>query len=300
MVNQAVKIEYECFEILFGIPVLKTIEDVVDKYPNIIAHMQKAAVIAGLEILDEYQKKNTVVNWKSEDSPLTAADLKAHYRIVNTLEIVFPDITIISEEGKMDLSKGFSGIFFIIDPLDGTKEFIKKTGEFTVNIGLICNKKAQLGVVYIPVEDKLYSVTNCNSSICIEKASKPYAQQKISRISVRQLPKEGATIVVSESHKSLETEKYCNLYNPLHRVSAGSSLKFCRVSEGKADYYPRLGRTMEWDTAAAHAILKGAGGNVFNICDTSELLYGKPGMDNDYFIATAQTNRVIKSKLNWR
>ena len=119
-------------------------------------------------------------------------------------------------------------------------------------------------------------------------------------IRCRGIPLKGPTVVMSASHSSQETVEYAALYNPAETVSAGSSLKFCRVAEGRADIYPRLGRTMEWDTAAAHAVLKAAGGNVFNLKDGEEICYGKPEMDNDYLVAAALGSTLEKSDLNWR
>ena len=125
-------------------------------------------------------------------------------------------------------------------------------------------------------------------------------QLNIKKISVRSIPKEGPTVVMSASHSSDETRDYCALYNPVDTLSAGSSLKFCKVAEGKADYYPRLGRTMEWDTAAAHAVLKAAGGNVLTLKDAKELKYGKKNMENSYFMAVSNLDNFIKSDLDWR
>lgn len=279
---------------------MNSIKSVLKSYPNLIDVIESAAIQAGKDILAEYERGATSVITKSDNSPLTTADNKAHQRIVTILKAHFQDITIISEEGNYELSNGANGVFFLVDPLDGTKEFINQTGEFTVNIALVCDGRAELGVVYVPMRDALYSTTKHGTARLVNNVSETKSKVESSELSVRSLPAKGATIVMSASHSSVETSQYCMQYKPALTISSGSSLKFCLVAEGNADYYPRLGRTMEWDTAAAHAILKAAGGNVYCLSNGSEITYGKPGLDNDYFIATAASNEIIKSKLNWR
>ena len=249
--------------------------------------MRKAALNAGKKIIREYERQEITVIKKEDDSPLTNADRIANEFIVKQLKSNFQNILVISEEGKNNSVEDLEEFFFLVDPLDGTKEFLKKTGEFTVNIGLICKKKAKLGVVYVPIKDKLYMTKSDKVSVCIDKASQSIDDQKISKLKTRKIPKSGSVIVTSASHSSAETIEYCSQFNPTKIISAGSSLKFCLIAEGQADYYPRLGRTMEWDTAAAHAILKGAGGNVFDLSNGSELLYGKKCFENQFFIANA-------------
>lgn len=187
-----------------------------------------------------------------------------------------------------------------MDPLDGTKEFLKRTGEFTVNIALICSGSAQLGIVYVSVEKTLYSTTRDGRAIVRRSATLEDEFGVEEEIRCRAIPPNGPTVVMSASHSSTETKEYAASYNPAETLSAGSSLKFCRVAEGCADIYPRLGRTMEWDTAAAHAVLKAAGGNVFNLKDGEEICYGKLEMDNDYLVAAALGSTLEKSDLNWR
>ena len=279
---------------------MKTLEDVMTRYPHIVEVMQNTAIMAGYEILDEYDNVDVEVELKKDDSPLTVADRRAHMLIYDSLSTQFPDMDIVSEEGECELSDGKAGIFFLVDPLDGTKEFLKRTGDFTVNIALICSGSAQLGAVYVPVEKSLYSTTRDGRAILRKSATLEDEFGVEEQIRCRASPPNGPTVVMSASHSSTETTEYAALYNPAETLSAGSSLKFCRVAEGCADIYPRLGRTMEWDTAAAHAILKAAGGNVVSLKDASELEYGKPGMDNGYFLAAEASSRVVISDLNWR
>ena len=270
------------------------------KYPHIVEVMQNTAMMAGYEILDEYDNVNAKVELKKDDSPLTVADQRAHMLIYDSLSTHFPDIDVVSEEGECELTEGKAGIFFLVDPLDGTKEFLKRTGEFTVNIALICFGSAKLGVVYVPVEETLYSTTRDGRAIVRRSATLEDEFGVEEEILCRGIPLNGPTVVMSASHSSQETVDYAALYKPAETISAGSSLKFCRVAEGRADIYPRLGRTMEWDTAAAHAVLKSAGGNLFNLKDGKEICYGKPEMDNDYFVAAGLNSTLVKSDLNWR
>ena len=279
---------------------MKTLEDVMTRYPHIVEVMQNTAIMAGYEILDEYDNVDVEVELKKDDSPLTVADRRAHMLIYDSLSTQFPDIDIVSEEGECELSDGKAGIFFLVDPLDGTKEFLKQTGEFTVNIALVCAGSAELGVVYVPVEKTLFSTTKDGRAIVRRSATLEDEFRVEEEIRCRGIPLNGPTVVMSASHSSQETVEYAALYNPAETVSAGSSLKFCRVAEGRADIYPRLGRTMEWDTAAAHAVLKAAGGNVVLLKDGNELKYGKHGMDNSYLVAAAASSRIITSKLDWR
>ena len=279
---------------------MKTLEDVMIKYPHIVEVMQNTAIMAGYEILDEYENVDVEVELKKDDSPLTVADRRAHMLIYDSLSTQFPDIDVVSEEGECEFPDGKAGVFFLVDPLDGTKEFLKRTGEFTVNIALVCSGSAEHGVVYVPVEKTLFSTTRDGQAIVRRSATLEDEFGVEHEIHCRGIPLCGPTVVMSASHSSQETVDYAALYNPAETVSAGSSLKFCLVAEGRADIYPRLGRTMEWDTAAAHAVLKAAGGNLFDLKDGKEIYYGKPEMDNDYFVAAGLNSTLVKSDLNWR
>ena len=256
---------------------MKTLNEVISKHPNILKVMEEAAIAAGNNIMDVYVKDEIETDWKADDSPLTLADLRAHKVISERLMHSFPDIQLISEEDDIGAEITVGDVFFLVDPLDGTKEFIKRTGEFTVNIALVIQGVSKHGVVYLPAQDTLYATTQYDGAVSIRSASKPNDEREFHQISVRTVPEAGPTLVMSASHSSDETRDYCALYSPVDTLSAGSSLKVCKVAEGSADFYPRLGRTMEWDTAAAHAVLKAAGGNVVSLRDACEITYGKPG-----------------------
>ena len=182
----------------------------------------------------------------------------------------------------------------MVDPLDGTKEFINKTGEFTVNIAYIQNNSPTHGVVYAPAVKRLFATDqNTKSYEIIWPAGKTgKIVNKPLQVSV---PDPSAlTVVASKSHINPETKKYIEKYSISNSKNAGSSLKFCLIAAGEADLYPRLGRTMEWDTAAGHAILLGAGGHVTNLSTKEPLYYGKPGFENPFFIAHSDKG-IIKN-----
>lgn len=227
------------------------------------------------KIIMGYYKGNHGASLKSDNSPVTLADTAANEYIVSELHKYFPDIPVVSEEGAKD--RHSSGRFFLVDPLDGTKGFIRGSGEFTVNIGLIEEFKAKSGVIYVPVTDELYS----------GDGNKAFKNGK--EIKSRLMPHDGIVIVASRSHRNAETDHYIeNLkhsYAHLQVTSAASSLKFCLLAEGKADIYPRYGRTMEWDTAAGQAILQSAGGSVVTP-EGAPFTYGKNQLfENGWFIA---------------
>lgn len=228
------------------------------------------------EIIMEYYKQPLDVQHKDDASPVTAADLAANRYIVQELTTLTPHIPIISEENTATDNEAVLGnrLFWLVDPLDGTKSFIKRTGEFTVNIALIEEGKPVGGVVYVPVQD------NCYATGVDGKAYKNEHEM----IHVRTPPTEGLIVIASHSHRSPETDAYIATLKVASLLSASSSLKFCLVAEGKADVYPRFGRTMEWDTAAGHAVLLAAGGRVDQL-DGTALSYGKSSLDNPHFIA---------------
>ncbi len=224
---------------------------------------------AGAAILAVYAKADHGVETKSDDSPLTAADMAAHRIIVSGLEALFPEIPVLSEEsGEIDFATraGWSR-YFLVDPLDGTKEFINRNGEFTVNIALIENGLPCLGVVFVPVKDVLYVGYELDG----EKAA--FVEQggtrtaiKTRALAARTAAGEPLTVVASRRHGGEALEACMNVlsrhFESIDTTNMGSSLKLCLVAEGKADLYPRLAPTSEWDTAAAHAIVAAAGGTV--------------------------------------
>ncbi|MDB9924145.1 3'(2'),5'-bisphosphate nucleotidase CysQ [Planktomarina sp.] len=252
-----------------------------------------AAILAGARIMAVYSEEDFGVEIKSDDSPITRADRFADEMIEKILKKNFPDIPIVSEESNCDLTSAMGDIYFLVDPLDGTKEFIKKTGEFTVNIAVILNGKAELGVVYVPMTKELYYRDLDGLSYLESEVKDCEVRGDRNQISCRTADMDNLSVVRSLSHSTPETEAYISGYAPNNSESAGSSLKFGLIARGIADLYPRLGRTMEWDTGAAHAVLKGAGGNVRRLDTLQELFYGKPGMENSFFVASGNDVALI-------
>ena len=253
----------------------------------------KAAIEAGKEIIKVYETADFDVDMKSDNSPLTTADIKANAKIVAHLNET--DINILSEEGKhedFNIRKDWSELW-IVDPLDGTKEFIKRNGEFTVNIALIENGTPVLGVIYVPVKDKLYFGETTIGSYVVENAQSVIGEQlnaymdKSKKMPSQALP-ETYTIVASRSHLSPETEAFFNSKKAEHKnvdtVSMGSSLKICLVAEGVAHVYPRYAPTMEWDTAAGHAIAIGAGKNLYDYETGKPMVYNREKLLNNWFL----------------
>lgn len=234
---------------------------------------------AGREIMKIYESGFTVTA-KTDSSPVTEADHAAEALIVRSIrEGVSGKFPIVSEEA---FAAGHTpaladGPFWLVDPLDGTKEFISRNGEFTVNIALIENGTPILGVVHAPTLSATY--TGMRDGAFVQVKDSPRRQ-----IACRAMPKKGLVAIVSRSHLTPEVGDYLRKFDIAKEISAGSSLKFCRVAEGQADIYPRLGRTMEWDTAAGHAVVQFAGGSV---CDLEgvPLRYGKAGAENPHFVA---------------
>lgn len=240
---------------------------------------KKAALAAGAEILKIYESGDFSIEAKSDDSPLTLADKAAHHKIVSFLERT--SIPILSEEGR-DIpfnERANWEYFWMVDPLDGTKEFIKKNGEFTVNIALIHKGESILGVVYPPVLGDLYWAVNRKGAFLQSKG-------EINKLTTtkKELTESNLKVVASRSHMSSETEEYVSKLSQPQIVSKGSSLKFLLVASGEADVYPRFGPTMEWDTAAAHVIVTEAGGRVTLDDETTPLTYNKENLLNPYFI----------------
>lgn len=224
---------------------------------------------AGKIIMGHY-KTNLAADVKDDNSPVTIADREANDLIVNGLREAFPHIPIISEEGEKD--RQGASTFFLVDPLDGTKEFIRGSGYFTVNIGLVADYRAHLGVIYAP------TTGNCYYS----DGKQSFKDGK--EIKCRKMPDDGVVVVASKSHRTQETEDFIKHLKVKELINAGSSLKLCLIAEGKADIYPRFGRTMEWDTAAGHAIINSAGGTLTHP-DGSEFLYAKNEIwENGYFV----------------
>jgi 3'(2'), 5'-bisphosphate nucleotidase len=234
---------------------------------------------AGAVILDIYNRDFETLR-KADRSPVTEADTAAEAVILDALARLAPDVPVVAEEqcAKDGVPLAAPKRFFLVDPLDGTKEFIAKNGEFTVNIALIEDGRPVLGVVYLPVNDACYAGLG-------GKAERRLGTGAPEAIAARAMPENGLTMAISRSHANQgEIERAKERFNIAGTIVAGSSLKFCRIAEGVADLYPRFGNTMEWDTAAGQAVLEAAGGRV-ETTDGAPFRYGKPGFRNGHFIA---------------
>jgi len=248
--------------------------------------MRTLALEAGDVIMEIYNSDDFEVKSKSDDSPVTAADEAADALISAGLRAEFPDVLLVTEE-QADSHASSANEFLIVDPLDGTKEFIHRRGDFTVNIAYVIDGTPIRGVVYAPAKGRMFFTRA--DGVTVEEAG-PFAKDTVgalSPINVSTPDNSALMIVASKSHRDQATEDYINKYAVKDSKSAGSSLKFCLVATGEADLYPRVGRTMEWDTAAGHAVLKGAGGDVVRFDDHTPLTYGKPIYENPFFIAYA-------------
>jgi len=244
--------------------------------------VEKIALKAGECILDIYHKaQNFEIISKNDNSPLTIADKNSNKIICESLLALNPVFPIISEENDdvpYESRKNYD-YFWLVDPLDGTKEFISRNGEFTVNIALVHREKPVLGVIYVPCRDELFYAIKGAGSFKIKDGEKTriYASDF-------SLKKEGIRVVVSRSHQDPETRKIIESLNNPQIISKGSALKFLILAEGMADYYPRMSPTMEWDTAAAQIILEEAGGKVLQ-ASGEEMIYNKESLVNQYFVA---------------
>jgi len=253
---------------------------------KLVTEMRRLALQAGDVIMEIYDADDFEVKVKSDESPVTAADEAADALISEGLRAAFPDIALVTEE-QADTHGARHSTFLIVDPLDGTKEFINRRGDFTVNIAYVEDGVPIRGVVYAPAKGRLFYTDAEGRSV---EETRPFDKETagpLAPLSVSD-PDNGALLVVaSKSHRDAATDAYIAKYGVADMKSAGSSLKFCLVATGEADLYPRLGRTMEWDTAAGHAVLSGAGGAVVRFDDHSPLLYGKAAFANPFFIAHA-------------
>ena len=248
--------------------------------------MRTLALEAGDKIMEIYDSPDFDVRSKSDDSPVTAADEAADAIISAGLRAAFPDVALVTEE-QADTHSEAANTFLIVDPLDGTKEFIKRRGDFTVNIAYVVDGVPLRGVVYAPAKQRMF-FTLADGSTVEEVA--PFAKDAMGAVNPIKVsnPDNAALLVVaSKSHRDQATDDYIAKYNVADMKSAGSSLKFCLIATGEADIYPRVGRTMEWDTAAGHAVLNGAGGQVVRFDDHTPLTYGKDTFANPFFIAYA-------------
>lgn len=255
-------------------------------YEQLTFVMRELALLAGDKIMEIYAADDFDVRAKSDDSPVTAADEAADAIISAGLRSAFPDVPLVTEEQALSHTQDVS-TFLIVDPLDGTKEFIKRRGEFTVNIAYVRDGAPVRGIVYAPAIGRLFYTTSDGQAV---EETGPFEKNAVgptAPIAVSKPNNDALMIVASKSHRDAATDDYISMYNVKDMKSAGSSLKFCLIATGEADLYPRLGRTMEWDTAAGHAVLAGAGGEVVRFDDHTPLGYGKAGFENPFFIALA-------------
>jgi len=244
-----------------------------------VEQVAEVAIRAGSEIMRVYST-DFAVETKADQTPVTAADKAAEEFILRVIREGLTDkYPIVSEERFADghIPDITGTPFWLVDPLDGTKEFVSRNGEFTVNIALIEHGAPVLGAVHAPAIGETYWASAGGAFARIGDAA-------AINISCRQPPAKGLTAYVSRSHFTPEVDTFLADYAIADKKSAGSSLKFCRIAAGQADIYPRLGRTMEWDTASGHAVLAFSGGVVNNI-DGGPLTYGKPGFENPHFVA---------------
>lgn len=244
------------------------------------------AIDAGRKILEVYSSDFEVQS-KDDDSPLTQADLASHHCIVAGLEALTPDIPIISEESELpEFSERRQwDRYWIIDPLDGTKEFVNRNGEFTVNIALIERQKPVFGVVHVPVQDKTYWGCEGLGAECRD------SNGNVESIHVSAASSDPVRVVGSRSHRSASLDSYLENLGDHDMIPMGSSLKFCVIAEGGADLYPRLGLTSEWDTAAAQAVIEQAGGSVVTL-DGKPMKYNtKEDILNPYFFVIGAADK---------
>lgn len=250
----------------------QTLKTIAQSLPQIVKE-------AGDLILEIYNT-DFETRTKAEGSPVTEADEKGEELILGKLKEIAPEIAIIAEESfeKGIIPNPIPDTFFLVDPLDGTKEFVSKRGEYTVNIALVINKIPVLGAVHLPAKQETYWVDEHGKALFED------AEGNVSEISARAPSEEGLVVVASRSHRDAATDDLLSTLKVKELLSSGSSLKLCRIAEGDADLYPRTGRTMEWDIAAGDAVLRAAGGEVLLI-DGTTFEYGKEGCDNSAFLA---------------
>lgn len=267
------------------------VDAIVEKQnlPALMPELLDIAKRAGVEIMEIYASVDFGMTSKVDDSPLTLADLSSHHAIVAGLTRLTPDVPILSEEAA-DIPYSVRGKwmrYWLVDPLDGTKEFIKRNGEFTVNIALVENGVPVMGVVYAPVLDVCYYGVRGEGAF-VQRGKLPAQAITV------ESPATGETIkvVASRSHSDERTQELLEKLGQYECISMGSSLKLCLVAEGAAHFYPRLGPTMEWDTAAAHAVVNAAGG-VVQDRDGMALAYNKIDLHNpEFFVHAAMDKRL--------
>ena len=247
---------------------------------TLLADLVQLTKDAGDTILEIYQSDDFGIESKADASPVTAADLAAHHFLMAGLKRLTPHIPVVSEEDADSLKiPHYNACYWLIDPLDGTKEFISKNGEFTVNLALIEANKPSFGLVGVPVANTVYWGGN-NLGAFKQIQNNLHPASPIECVTAQ----DPIRVLASKSHLNTATKTLIDNLGPTTLIQAGSSLKFIRIAEGQADYYPRLAPTCEWDTAAAQAVLEGAGGSVQQASGEA-MVYGKVDILNPFFIA---------------
>ncbi len=236
------------------------------------------ATEAGSIIRTLFEKGDYKTEFKEDNSPVTTADYQANELIVKGLKSNFPNIPVISEESRQENVDGDE--FFLVDPLDGTKEFIKGSGQFSVNIAFVKKRKPLLGVIYIPMTGEIYFSDEEKNAYKLKNSQKTLLKVNENPNFISPL-----RVVTSKDHLDKEVELSLESIESYKTIKMGSSIKFCLLSEGRAEIYPRKRPTMEWDTAAGHAILCASGGKVIDLTTNKELIYGKKRYKNNSFVA---------------
>ena len=252
------------------------------------SHLAEIAYEAGGVIMRHY-REGAAPRLKEDWTPVTDADEEAEALILKALARDFPGVPVAAEE-EVAAGGGCKpcGHFFLVDPLDGTREFLKRNGEFTVNIAEVKDGIAVAGVVYAPAKARLFFGDQGGAFEILQNPDAAFDPASARAISARVPRDDGLVVVGSRSHQDKETENYLSRFAIQRRIAAGSSLKFCLVAAGEADIYARAGRTMEWDTAAGHAVINAAGGSVTR-WDGTPFLYGKTDFENGAFVARGAT-----------
>jgi 3'(2'), 5'-bisphosphate nucleotidase len=254
------------------------------------------AVLKAGQVQMAYAKHGVAVETKSDSTPVTLADREAEAILIAALATVAPTVPVVAEEAMASGQRPAVGdTFFLVDPLDGTREFIAGRGEFTINIGLVERGKPVFGMIYTPASGQFFATFGAGMAIAaiIDPSARPRGLHDLNarRIETRQPPPQGLVAIASRSHMTEATQRFLDRFPVATQRSAGSSLKFCLIACGEADIYPRIGgRTCEWDIAAGHAILAAAGGAV-TTPDGADLVYGKSGADfvNSDYVAWGST-----------
>ncbi len=262
-------------------------------YALIETEFRRLCLIAGAAIMAVFDRGDADVRLKADQSPVTQADEAADAIIAAGLAAAFPDIPVVTEE-QAATHAVIADTFIIVDPLDGTKEFIRRGRDFTVNIALVENRVPTRGAVFAPAQERLFMTTATGRAI--EELGELDTDNAGATRPIAAAPPiaGGLMVVASKSHRDKATDDYIARYPVRDFTSAGSSLKFCLVATGEAHLYPRLGPTMEWDTAAGDAVLRAAGGRMVDFETHQAFAYGKPGYRNGFFIACAPGVELIK------